>query len=291
MPGQSERNRLNRQVGEIQHQLYTGRVMDTLKGEAKMPDSEPKGKGILVIDDCEITRESLGALFREDFIVFLAGTASDGLRMLTDGIDIVILDYTLPDRDGADLLKEVKTLRPSIPVIIITGHGSEEICQTVFRLGAMDYMKKPFDPQEIRARVRILLTLRAAGAERRRCVFRENLTEGARNAYAEIPPNIVHCINRVKEYIDRNYTAGLRIREITKEAGINRTYFCKYFKIIFGRTFKDYLVHARLTMARKLLKDGNLPVSDVADRVGYSPKYFSEVYRRSFGVPPKKSPK
>ena len=224
-------------------------------------------------------------------MVFLAATASDGLRMLTDEIDIVILDYTLPDRDGADLLKEVKTLHPSIPVIIITDHGSEEVCQTVFRLGAMDYMRKPFDPEEVKARVRRFLLLRDAGAEKRRCVFREHLTEGSDNAFPEIPPNIVRSVKRVKDYIDIHYAASLRIQEITKEAGINRTYFCKYFKRIFGHTFKDYLVHVRLTMARELLKDGHHPVSDVANRVGYSPKYFSEVYKRSFGVPPKKSPR
>ena len=254
-----------------------------------MQNNKPKGKGLLIIEDCEVTRERLWIIFKDTFRVLLAATASEGLSTLSEDIGIVLLDYMLPDMSGLDVLKEIKTRHPSIPVIIITGYGTEEVCQKVFRFGAIDYIKKPFDKGEIKAKVEFLMKISNKGLERRQPKFIEPLTDGLENTFKGIPSDTLNGIIRAKNYIDKNYIFNVHISEIIKEAGMNRTYFCHYFKLVTGYTFKDYLTTKRLKIAKELLKNKNLRISDVAEQVGYTQKYFSEAFKKSFGIPPKKS--
>jgi YesN/AraC family two-component response regulator len=246
-------------------------------------------KGILIIEDCEATRERLWMFLKDHFKIFLSATASEGLSMLSEDIGVVLLDYMLPDKSGIDVLKEIKTHYPSIPVIIITGYGTEEVCQSAFRLGAIDYIKKPFDTFQIKAKVEFLMKISSMGSERRQPIFIESQTDRFENTADGIPSDIADGINRAKNYIDKNYIFNVHISEIIKEAGMNRTYFCHYFKLVTGYTFKDYLTNKRLKMAKELLKNKNLRISDVAEQVGYTQKYFSEAFKKSFGFSPKKS--
>lgn len=257
--------------------------------ERQVQSNRLKGKGLLIIEDCEATRERLWFLFKDNFKVLLAATASEGLSMLSEDIGIVLLDYMLPDKNGLDVLKEIKTRYPSIPVIVITGYGTEEVCQKAFRLRAIDYIKKPFNTGEIKAKVEFLMEINNRGLERRQPIFIETLTDGLENALKGIPSDILDGIIRAKNYVDTNYISDVHISEIIKEAGMNRTYFCHYFKLVTGYTFKDYLTNKRLKMAKELLKNKNLRISDIAERVGYTQKYFSEAFKKSFGIPPKKS--
>lgn len=244
---------------------------------------------ILVIEDCEVTRERLSLAFGDDFQVFLAATAAEGLSKLSENINVVILDYMLPDKDGADVLKEIKTRHPSIPVIIITGYGSEEMCQKVFRYGAIDYVKKPFDTDELKARVGLLLNISSVGSGCRQPLFLDSQAARPENALSKLPPYIMDGIMQAKRYIDENFLANIHVHEMAKKAGMNRTYFCHFFRLVTGQTFKEYIVRKRLTKAKELLKNKNLQIGDVAERIGYSAKYFPEVFKKSFGIPPKKS--
>jgi YesN/AraC family two-component response regulator len=257
--------------------------------EGQVQSNKSKGKGLLIIEDCEATRERLRIFLKDSFKVFLAATASEGLNMLSEDIGIVLLDYMLPDKSGFEVLKEIKTRYPSIPVILITGYGTEEVCQKAFRLGAIDYIKKPFNTGEIKAKVEFLMEINNRGLERRQPIFIETLTDGLENALKGIPSDILNGIIRAKNYVDKNYIFNVHISEIIKEASMNRTYFCHYFKLFTGYTFKDYLTNKRLKMAKELLKNKNLRISDIAEQVGYTQKYFSEAFKKLFGIPPKKS--
>ncbi len=134
--------------------------------EEQLQSNTLKGNGLLIIEDCEATRKRLWIFFKDSFKVFLAATASEGLSMLSEEIGIVLLDYMLPDKSGLDVLKEIKTRHPSIPVIVITGYGTEEVCQKALRLGAIDYIKKPFGIGEIKAKLEFLMEISNRGLER-----------------------------------------------------------------------------------------------------------------------------
>ncbi len=245
-------------------------------------------KSILVIDDCEVTRERLGRILGEGCKVLLAANASEGMRTLCADIRVVLLDYVLPDADGITVLKEIKTRHPSIPVIIITGYGTEEVCQQSFKNGAIDYVKKPFDTGEIKKKVKLLLNLKDRGSARRQPLFLESPEEASEEFPSAIPSPVKDGIIRAKKYIDEHYRADLDISQMVREAAMNKTYFCHYFKLATGHTFKDYLTCKRLRMAKELLRNEELRIDEIAEQVGYSSKHFSEVFKKFFGIPPKK---
>ena len=108
---------------------------------------EGSSLSILVIDD---DPDILGSIrqYLEDrgHRVFLAHTGEEGLRTLEkEPIDIVITDVKMPGMDGLEVLRRVKSEKPTTGVIILTGHGSQAEEDEANRLGAFAYLNKPVD--------------------------------------------------------------------------------------------------------------------------------------------------
>ena len=114
---------------------------------------------VLVIeDDGPIRRGLVDALRFERFAVIEATDGPRGLEVaLTADCDLVLLDLLLPRRDGLEVLREVRRLRPTLPVIILTSRGDESDRVKGLRLGADDYVVKPFSVAELLARIRAVL--------------------------------------------------------------------------------------------------------------------------------------
>jgi two-component system nitrogen regulation response regulator NtrX len=102
---------------------------------------------ILIVDDEAEIRESLGEILKEDgYAVTSTATASEALVLLRDAsYDVMLLDIWLPDRDGLDVLTEVRSLaiENAPEVIIISGHGTIETAVRATKLGAFDFLEKP----------------------------------------------------------------------------------------------------------------------------------------------------
>lgn len=243
-------------------------------------------KRILIIDDYHAVRETLRIILRNTYEVILTATAHEGLRMLSEDISLVFLDIMLPDLNGLEVLKQIKNNHPSIPVVIITAFGTEEACINAFRWGARDYIKKPFNSEEILQKVEIFMN--TVGTERRKPLFIVAKKAANYGHYQSIPTHILSGILKVKDYIDKNYSVQLKLSDACRMAGINRTYFCKYFNLVTEQTFQNYLHAIRFQRAKDLIKNKNLRITDIAERVGYSPKYFSKAFKRHFGTPPNK---
>jgi len=101
---------------------------------------------VLVIDDeRSFTDEMLELLQKKEYKAFAANTARQGLNILKcREIDLLILDIRLPGVNGLDILKEVKEIYPKLEVIIVSAHGDMESVIRAMRLGALDYLRKPF---------------------------------------------------------------------------------------------------------------------------------------------------
>jgi two-component system, NtrC family, response regulator AtoC len=105
---------------------------------------------ILVIDDEKNVRGLLTKILSHDQVdVHTAGTGAEGLQ-LADEVDpdVILLDLRLPDADGMDLLKTLKSRRPETAVIIITAYGEIPSVVEAMKYGATDYLEKPFEPLE-----------------------------------------------------------------------------------------------------------------------------------------------
>jgi two-component system response regulator PilR (NtrC family) len=116
-------------------------------------------KRILVVDDEQSMRELLAIMLRrEGFEVVLAESRATAASVLArDPVDMVITDIRLPDGDGIEILRHVKAATPDTVVIVMTAFGSTEAAVGAMKLGAHDYLTKPFDVEELKIVVRSAL--------------------------------------------------------------------------------------------------------------------------------------
>jgi two-component system response regulator HydG len=107
----------------------------------------PRRAEILLIDDEEaLCTAAEKILAKEGYHVTSVNTATEGLAKFdSDGADLLITDLMLPDLEGIQVLKRAKELRPTVEVIVITGHGTVEKAVEAMRLGAYDFIEKPLD--------------------------------------------------------------------------------------------------------------------------------------------------
>ena len=106
---------------------------------------------ILVADDEPNLRRVLGAiLLREGYEVLHASDGEEALEIAEDGVDVVVTDLRMPRVDGMEVLRRMVVSHPDVPVIMITAHGSVDSAVEAVKLGAFDYVEKPFEQDHIR---------------------------------------------------------------------------------------------------------------------------------------------
>jgi len=131
---------------------------------------------ILIIDDNDTVRDGLAATVKKmghDPVV--AASGADGLaRFRERRADFVITDLKMQGLGGVDVLKQIGALDPDVPVMIVTGFGTVETAVEAMKLGAFDFLTKPFAPELVRLKVDRALELAAARRARRRA---EAMTE------------------------------------------------------------------------------------------------------------------
>lgn len=107
-------------------------------------------KNILVCDDEEGIRESLNLILEKDYNVLFATNGREAIETINSKpVDLVILDIKMPKMDGLETLKELKKANPNTKVIIATGYKSVETAQQAIRLGASNYIVKPFESDQV----------------------------------------------------------------------------------------------------------------------------------------------
>ena len=107
---------------------------------------------ILVVDDEELIRWSLRERLKKDgYQILEAGTGREAIDRFKEGVDLVLLDYRLPDIDGLSVLRELKKVDPGVLVILLTSFVSVETAVEAMKLGAYHFANKPFNVDEVSA--------------------------------------------------------------------------------------------------------------------------------------------
>jgi len=135
----------------------------TVNQEPFSPSPAERDKArILVVDDNRVSRKVLVDLLQDDYTVIQAKNAAQGLARVRDSLpDLILLDVVMPDMGGFEFLRRMQKDEhiQEVPVVFITAMNSLEDEEEGLKLGALDYIAKPFNPSIVKARVRNLLTM------------------------------------------------------------------------------------------------------------------------------------
>lgn len=158
---------------------------------------------ILCIDDdvdiCHLLKRFLS---KNGYDVETAFTGLSGLQALkTKNFDVVLCDFRLPDKDGFEMIKEIKTLKPYVPVILITAYSDVKTAVKAIQLGAFEYVSKPILPEEI------LMNIRAALQK----------TEGQKHEQSDTPSG-----NTQTEPTTKSVPAAVRYKYVPGESQQSR---------------------------------------------------------------------
>jgi DNA-binding NtrC family response regulator len=197
---------------------------------------------VLIIDDEKnFTEEMQEFLENTGFKAFTANTARQGLNLLkSQTIDLLILDIRLPGVNGLDILKNVKELYPKLEVIIVSAHGDMDSVIRAMRLGALDYLRKPF--RHVDFQISIQRTQKFLDLHRQLAVMEEKNSLISRNLEEKIERNFIGESKKIKDVLELSMTAS-RYPDtnvlITGESGTGKENIARI--IHFSSDRKDHL--------------------------------------------------
>ncbi|MEW6741086.1 MAG: helix-turn-helix domain-containing protein [Nitrospirota bacterium] len=238
-------------------------------------------KRVLIVDDEPIVIQSLYYFLKDRYELLPISFGKAAVEYVkTDDIDIVILDYILPDSTGIDVLRMIKSIKPFIPVIIITAYGNEEVAIDALRFGATDYVKKPLNFHDLLNRIEFYTSIRAYKGEQGYIFLDETLNSPTSN------DNFCR-IHRAVKYTENNCVTKLSLGEVAKEACMSKYHFSRTFKKVMGISYKDHLNKLRIERAKNLLKNSSLTITDIAFSVGYVDiTHFERIFKKITGHTP-----
>jgi ActR/RegA family two-component response regulator len=116
-----------------------------------MDQKDPNYQSILLIDDSFVLRDRLAEAFAErDFRVEVAGTCDEGVAVFRNNpTDLAVVDLRMPGRTGLTVIADLKAIKPDVKVLILSGFGSIATAIDAIRLGAVNFLPKPADADDI----------------------------------------------------------------------------------------------------------------------------------------------
>jgi two-component system response regulator AtoC len=161
---------------------------------------------VLLVDDEAAVRFALSEVLDGIGVeVLTAGSSEEALPQI-EGADVVVTDFAMPGKSGLELLDAVRALDPTLPVIMITAHGSERIAVEALKRGAYDYMSKPFDNDEVAYSIRRALETRAL----RRRSDRVELETSANIRVVGESPALQRAMSTAARLADKDVTVLIR---------------------------------------------------------------------------------
>ena len=233
-------------------------------------------KKVVIVEDEELVRR--GIVLAVDWqsvdcaVVGEAANGAEGLEVIRrERPDLVVTDIKMPRMDGIEMLRQLRSEGNNAAVILLTAYSDFTYAQAAVKLGAVDYLLKPFHDGELEEAVKRL----GLGAGRAPAV---ELSAGGKSKY----------VMETLRYVSEHYAEpDMGISQVAESLAISEGHLSHVFKKETGRTLGSYITEYRIQRAKELLRDCRSKVYEVAEQVGYRDiTYFSAAFKKAVGVSP-----
>ena len=237
---------------------------------------------VLVVEDEELIRK--GIILTVDWASLdcvVVGEAANGEEALEAVArfhpSLIITDLKMPRMDGIELLRRLREQGCRAYVIILTAYDSFTYAQSALRLGAVDFLLKPFHDGDLEQAILNLKQRMNAESAAPAPSFPEP-KKGDKSRY----------VLEAMDYISAHYNdPGIGVASIAQHLGISEGHLSHIFKRETDYTLLNYLTRYRIHKAMELLRDCRTKVYEVAERVGYRDiTYFSATFKKVTGMSP-----
>lgn len=184
--------------------------------------------------------------------------------------NIVFTDIKMPDETGLTMLAGLKTEFPDMQVCVLTGHRDFEYAQTAIKLGVSRFLLKPSKMNELEE----ALGFMTGELDKLNLPEREGKASGAENANSFI-------VRKAQAYIAGHCAERISLQDVADHCYVSQWHLSKLLNHHLGQTLYDLLNSSRIQMAKELLEDPSLRISEIAERVGYADTaHFSRVFKK-----------
>lgn len=256
------------------------------KGEKDMEGTLNHRFTMLMVDDsadmCRFVRD----YFRGEYNVLTARNGEEALERLrdNDGIDLVVSDITMPKMNGFELCRRIKSdLQWShIPVILLTGIASNDGEMEGLKMGADDYITKPFNVEMLRLRVKKFIEKK----EIRQKQFREKVdVKPSEITITSVDEQFIQTAIKICE--EHMSDPEFSVEVLGQELSLSRTYLYKKLISITGKGPAEFIRTLRMKRAKQYLEQSQMPMAEIATNLGLSsPKRLTENFKSEYGISP-----
>ena len=241
---------------------------------------------LIADDDPEIADYIIGEL-GSHYKFDQSSNGKEALKtLLTGQYDLVVSDVMMPEMDGITLLKRIKD-NPQIsqiPVILLTSKSEVEHKLEGLKFGADAYIAKPFNMEELHIQIDNLID----NVRRLRGKFSGAVQQEDRVENIEVKGNDDALMDRIMRSVNAHMSeTDFNVDTLAEDVGISRAQLHRKMKEITGISSGKFLRNLRMEQAARLLREGRINISQVADRVGYNDQaHFSTAFKNHFGMSP-----
>ena len=215
---------------------------------------------------------------------------SGGLDEVTSEISrhrpsALCFEFDYPDQQRLQAMQSIKQDHARLPVLMLTQEHSESLAVWAFRARVWNYLVKPVSPGEMSHNLEALAKV---------CI-RTSPARTVQLVAAAVPADLrdrpldpeVALLQPALDHVAQHYHERVKASAAAKTCGLDRFEFSKRFRAAFGLTFREYLLRARVSEARRFLASGKLSVTGVAYSVGFNDgSHFARIFKRFTGVLP-----
>ncbi|ROM85795.1 DNA-binding response regulator [Pseudomonas brassicacearum] len=206
--------------------------------------------------------------------------------MLPSGeqVDMICIHFDRPDTPGLRRLLEIKRTAPTIPITMFTVQHSEELAVWAMRSSVWEYMVLPLPANERKRYLTAVVQL---------CELRRTANGRGKTSQIDHAPTLPDSIrltsghqkhqalSHIMLYIDQHFRESIDQRDLAKRCGMTTFRFSRLFKEANGLGFTDYVLNKRMSFAKELLDNSQMPITSIGYEAGFKdPSYFARAFKQ-----------